>query len=367
MALPPSTANWHWKNKNVTKWGQDWFDRELTSVTVKGDGDSGEELITIYDCKVNLEWTGKASDGSEVTGRLDIPEVSHEITLDKSSDYQYYWSITSGSSPAAEALVAMAKTRTHPILEEIFNRFPTVLVETHGKDLTVHSADVSPASASTATTATPSATAAAAKPAVKKEVKKTTVNSATVTVEGSFMAAADDLFSLLTDEKRIPIWTRAPAKSAGKPDTEYSLFGGGVTGKYVSLEPPAKIVQTWALQSPTWPSGHVGTLTTTLNQSSDSTKLPLGMEDEIKKNLEGYYIHGFKSIGYVRLFPSPPSYSSSSSSSTKRDHGPKSTAAAASRTSTSTSCLVAGAITVMVVVAAFAIPYLSVVVPGKRV
>jgi len=401
--LPPSTANWHWKNKNVTKWGQDWFDRELTSVTVKGDGDSGEELsitklyefegdvelgqrksklITIYDCKVNLEWTGKASDGSEVTGRLDIPEVSHEITLDKSSDYQYYWSITSGSSPAAEALVAMAKTRTHPILEEIFNRFPTVLVETHGKDLTVNSADVSragtpapaTASASTATTATPSATAAAAKPAVKKEVKKTTVNSATVTVEGSFMAAADDLFSLLTDEKRIPIWTRAPAKSAGKPDTEYSLFGGGVTGKYVSLEPPAKIVQTWALQSPTWPSGHVGTLTTTLNQSSDSTKVtlslagvPLGMEDEIKKNLEGYYIHGFKSIGYVRLFPSPPSYSSSSSSSTKRDHGPKSTAAAASRTSTSTSCLVAGAITVMVVVAAFAIPYLSVVVPGKRV
>ncbi len=85
-------------------------------------------------------------------------------------------------------------------------------------------------------------------------------------------------------------------------------------GKYVSLTPPKEIVQTWALSSPTWPSGeaehplrrslpfelmcvsdHTATLTTTLDQSEDSTKVtftlsgvPLGMEDEIKRNLEGY-------------------------------------------------------------------------------
>jgi uncharacterized protein YndB with AHSA1/START domain len=28
-----------------------------------------------------------------------------------------------------------------------------------------------------------------------------------------------------------------------------------VKGKYVSVEPGKEIVQTWALQSPTWPSG----------------------------------------------------------------------------------------------------------------
>ncbi|KAJ3866789.1 activator of Hsp90 ATPase [Lentinula novae-zelandiae] len=330
MALPPSTANWHWKNKNVTQWGRNWFTKELENLSVKGDKEGEEliitsiyefegdvelgqrksKLITIYDCKVNLEWSGKASDGSEVTGHLDIPEVSHETTLDKSSDHQYLWSITSGASAAAEALVAMAKTRAPPLLEEIFSRFPAALIETHGKDLTV-SADPSrsgtPAPASAAST-TSAATVASATPSVapvvKKEAKKVSVNSATVTVDASFMAAADDLFSLLTDEKRIPAWTRAPAQSAAKPDTDYSLFGGGVKGKYISLDAPTKIVQTWALQSPTWPSGHTGTLTTTLAQSSDSTKItlslagvPLGMEDEIKKNLEGYYIHGFKSIG----------------------------------------------------------------------
>lgn len=84
-------------------------------------------------------------------------------------------------------------------------------------------------------------------------------------------------------------------QSQAKPDTEYSLFGGGVKGKYVSLSPGKEIVQTWILQSPTWPSGHAATLTTTLDQGSDSTKVtfslagvPLGLEEEIRRNLEGY-------------------------------------------------------------------------------
>lgn len=41
--------------------------------------------------------------------------------------------------------------------------------------------------------------------------------------------------------------------------------------------------------------GHIGTLTTTIAQSTDSTKVtfsldgvPSGLEDEIKRNIEGY-------------------------------------------------------------------------------
>lgn len=106
-------------------------------------------------------------------------------------------------------------------------------------------------------TPAPSAPAASTKPSTSAPAKKTAanVNTTSVNAEANFMAAADDLFDLLTNEKRIPLWTRAPAVSAAKPDTEYSLFGGGVKGKYVSLTPPKEIVQSWALSSPTWPDG----------------------------------------------------------------------------------------------------------------
>lgn len=119
--MPTTTANWHWKNKNVTTWAKEWFKQELTAIVIEGPegnvavssvriGDGDVELgqrkskcafcsaynlhvngtfrlITIYDIPVALDWHGATSDGSEVAGSLNIPEVSHENTLDKSADY----------------------------------------------------------------------------------------------------------------------------------------------------------------------------------------------------------------------------------------------------------------------------------------
>lgn len=47
--MPSTTANWHWKNKNVTRWAKDWFERELITVTVKGDTEG--ESVSISDIK----------------------------------------------------------------------------------------------------------------------------------------------------------------------------------------------------------------------------------------------------------------------------------------------------------------------------
>lgn len=43
MALPPSTANWHWKNKNITKWAKAWFERELTTIVVE----EGDQIVSV--------------------------------------------------------------------------------------------------------------------------------------------------------------------------------------------------------------------------------------------------------------------------------------------------------------------------------
>jgi len=321
-SMAPSTANWHWKNKNITPWAKAWFERELVTLSVKGEGDEEasifqvvevdgdvelgqrkSKLITIYDCKVELKWKGTASDGTEVEGKLVIPEVSHEITLDGLSDYVFDWSLTTALTPAVDALYKLARSRLPTALETKFAEFAAAIVEIHGRDLQVSSAQ--PSRTGTPVPSTSAAVSGTSTPAPKPApVKAKTVNSTTVKVDASFMASADDLFSLLTDEKRIPAWTRNSAKSDAQPDTEYLLFGGGVKGKYISLTPPKEFKQTWALQSPTWPSGHFATLTTTLNQSTDHTKVnwelegvPLGLQDEISRNLQGYYIHGLKSIG----------------------------------------------------------------------
>lgn len=35
--MAASTANWHWKNKNVTRWSKEWFERELVTISVTDD------------------------------------------------------------------------------------------------------------------------------------------------------------------------------------------------------------------------------------------------------------------------------------------------------------------------------------------
>jgi len=371
--LPPSTANWHWKNKNVGAWAKTWFQQELTAISIKGDGDEfvkisdvttvdgdvelgqrKSKLITIYDVKIQLQWEGKASDGTDVSGTLTIPEVSHEVTLDGLSDYEYKWNLKTESSKPVDALYKLAKTKLPTALEVKFAEFPVAIIDTHGRDLTI-STDTSRTGTPAPTAAPPAAKAAtAAAPSVPvKKPEPKTVNTTTLTVEAAFMASADDLFSILTDEKRIPSWSRAPAKSTAKAGSEYSLFGGGVNGKYVTVTPGKEIVQTWALKSPTWPSGHDAILITTFKQGSDSTTVtftlndvPLGSKDEIKRNIEGYYVHGLKSIGYVQLVMSDPPRR-------RRSRSPVETAPSAS----SSSRYVALGLAALALIAAFSIPY----------
>lgn len=222
--------------------------------------------------------------------------------------------MTTSTSKEVDALYRQVRARLPSALEKIFNSFPAAMIDTHGRDIQIGTPGASgtstPVTSGVATSATPTSTATAA---AKPEPKAKKLNTSSVKATATFAASADDLFSLLTDEKRIPAWSRAPAISTAQPDSEYSLFGGGVKGKYVSLTPGKEIIQTWILSSPSWPSGlfqksliglasligrykdHSATLTTTLEQSDDSTKVnfslsgvPKGMEDEIQRNIEGY-------------------------------------------------------------------------------
>jgi len=272
--MPSTTANWHWKNKNVTRWAKEWFERELTSITIKGekDGESvtiseikevdgdvelgqrksksvyawlpmeemlideDARLITIFDCKIDIAWEGVASDGTEVKGRVVVPEVSHEITVDRLSDYvvcgssikprvyskkkQYDWTLDTTSSSPVDAIYALAKSKLPTALEVKFAEFASAIIDTHGKDLTVstepsRSATPVGTTAASAANSTPSTSTTTppvpAKPAKKAEQKKS-LSTVPVTVEADFMAAASDLFKTFTDEKELCRWAGQDAQ-----------------------------------------------------------------------------------------------------------------------------------------------------------
>ena len=125
---------------------------------------------------------------------------------------KYQWSLTSQSSPETTALFALAKSKLPTALEAKFAAFPVDLIDTHGKDIIVGSNEPSRTSSPAPPPASAPASSGASGRAKKAAAPSQKVNTSTVNVEATFQASADDLFSLLTDEKRIPMWSRAQAK-----------------------------------------------------------------------------------------------------------------------------------------------------------
>ena len=55
-SMAPTTANWHWKNKNVTAWAKTWFERELVSLSVKsGGGDESVSVVEVLEVDGDVE------------------------------------------------------------------------------------------------------------------------------------------------------------------------------------------------------------------------------------------------------------------------------------------------------------------------
>ena len=81
--MPASTANWHWKNKNVTPWAKTWFERELTTLTVKGDNGEEASISEVVDVEGDVEL------GQRKSKYVSIPKGSmyqaHAIRLVDSS------------------------------------------------------------------------------------------------------------------------------------------------------------------------------------------------------------------------------------------------------------------------------------------
>jgi activator of HSP90 ATPase len=125
---------------------------------------------------------------------------------------KYQWSLTSQSSPETTALFALAKNKLPTALEAKFAVFPVDLIDTHGKDIIVGSNEPSRTSSPAPPPAPAPASSRASGRTKKTAAPSQKVNTSKINVEATFQASANDLFSLLTDEKRIPAWSRAQAK-----------------------------------------------------------------------------------------------------------------------------------------------------------
>lgn len=310
--------NWHWVNKDAREWAQKYFNDKLTVLSavqgevsakidkvlsVEGDVDVSQrkgKVITLFDVKLRIEFSGKTSNGDNASGTITVPEVAHDTEED---GYVFEIDVYSDNKEK-QAVRDLVRTQLVPQLRKALSLFSDDLIAEHGKDIQ-HSPSSGTTTPKPATIAS-SFSSTSALGSSKTEQGKASpsygplVNTVTLTDNIEFQASAENLYSVFVDPQRVAAFTRSPPQNfEPKEGGKYSLFGGNVDGVFKVLEANKKIVQSWRLGG--WPKGHYSSLTLVFDQGSDSTTLrltwdgvPVGEEDVTKKNFDEYYVKSIK-------------------------------------------------------------------------
>lgn len=114
-------------------------------------------------------------------------------------------------------------------------------------------------------------------------------------------AAAEDIFTALTNPLTIEIWSGATAVMEPVAGTEFSLWNGDITGINLEIEPGRKIVQEWFFEDEEGiPPTHKSIVTINLfggGKSTDVELLHTNIPDEAFDNIvEGWDLYYFKPL-----------------------------------------------------------------------
>lgn len=206
----------------------------------------------------------------------------------------------------------LVRSKIVPQLRTKLSQLGPSLITEHGKDLQ-HATGSTPALEPTTkitSSSTSSMTNAKSDTSASTPTTKTTntaghpsVNTTSLNSTEEFRTTAAELYTTFTDPSRIAAFTRAPPKlfEGAHVGGKFELFGGNVSGSYLELEEPKKIVQKWRLGQ--WVEGHYSRLEIVFDQNDTDAVtvmrvtwegVPVGQEEVTRRNWGEYYVRSIK-------------------------------------------------------------------------
>lgn len=200
----------------------------------------------------------------------------------------------------------LVRSKITPLLRAKFAELGPALISEHGKDIQ-HAPGAGPTSTPLAPKPLTPSTSTSAVPQASTTSTSTTgqvsVNTVTVTDTEEFRCPASELYKTFTDPQRIAAFTRAPPKvfEGAHKGGKFELFSGNISGEYLELGEPTKVVQSWRLKQ--WPGDHHSTLEIVFDQNDvDNVTVmrvtwkgvPVGQEEVTKRNWQEYYVRSIK-------------------------------------------------------------------------
>lgn len=196
----------------------------------------------------------------------------------------------------------VVRSKLVPQLRQVFQKLAPALISEHGKDIQ-HAVGSNPSSGFSTPQMHPQPSAPKATQPAERHSTKGSVSTTTVTDNEEFRTTAEEMYQTFVDPSRLAAFTRSPPKlfEGAKVGGKFELFGGNVSGEFLELDPPRKVVQSWRLSQ--WPAGHYSKLQIEFDQNDVDhvtvmrvtwDGVPVGQEEVTKRNWLEYYVRSIK-------------------------------------------------------------------------
>ncbi|GLC34612.1 hypothetical protein PLESTB_001242500 [Pleodorina starrii] len=289
--------NWHWTERDCTEWAKQRLGEVLAGIqltqppaavrTTSLESMSGDaflnirknKLIPSYDLEVRVGWAGELTDGEgnvvgSATGKLHLPHIGDD---NHDEDPEIRIVCDTNSSEAERLKAVVHKDGKRPLLDAV-HRFVAELraggpALTEAAEATAAAAGAETAanggangaSASGQDGANGAAAAGGAQPklssgdAAKARAAKASSSSGgsggkSISITAKFHCRPADIYECFTVEGRVCVFTQSRATvQATAPGGAFSWYGGSITGEFLELSAPHRIVMRWRFN--TWEDG----------------------------------------------------------------------------------------------------------------
>lgn len=315
--------NWHWSEKNASKWSEDRirdllsevsldreFERLLISEVEKVQGEAivnnrKAKLIYLYDWTISGKWEGyfKSDKTKKFDGFFEIQGLSDENDIDE-IDIEITTKDTSNDGYKFKDL--MRKEGSKKIQNQL-GRYVKELKSDFGKDLIKPKKDEEGENNTPKAPApTPAAPTGPVRPppapSVAKKAPTTSmgvrIKCQTVCLQDTFKCESKQLFDFFTQRHMIQGWSKCRVDWELTKGSKFTLFDGAIEGVLVDFIPGSLIKMNWRFKS--WPSGHFSDVTISLTQTVDNTSLILEQtgvpEDDYERTRAGWLHKTFQAI-----------------------------------------------------------------------
>jgi len=279
-------GDWHWTEKNL----QDWcharvkqlletqeFHKEggmvlksTSMASITGDCtvmNRKKKIICSFDLQFELSWEGKIyAEGSDdvifsTKGKFKIPDAD-DMTVGEDLQVDVTCADSGGS---ADKVLDAVRKYGRKFVRNGMVEFQTELKETYS---------VSNKGATKITDQSPTSPPPSTEP--KKEVKAAApakterADVDDISAKYEWRAPLNEMWDTLTNPAKVSAFTRSQAQYDVREGGEFSLLGGGMTGKFTQVDKdsdPKVLKMSWRLD--TWDAGHFSEVTISLTSEEE--------------------------------------------------------------------------------------------------